>query len=256
MRTLDGVTDRVIIDGRPGGADDLGLAMAARYGHFTAMQVRGGRVRGLDLHLARLTAATRELFGASLDRDLVVGSIGRVLGDVADAGVRVYVVERDGVRVIATAAEPHRWPDEPRSLMSATYARFLPHIKHLGGLPQVYLGRRAESRGFDDALLVGTDGLISEGTIANLGCFDGERVVWPDAPMLRGVSMGLLDRVLPGEHRPLRVADLAGHPLVFLSNSWGIVPVGRVDDLVLKVDEDAWAALAARFDAVPWDPIA
>lgn len=245
----------MVIDGRPGGAEDLALAMAARYGHFTALQVRGGRVRGLDLHLDRLTGATRELFGASLDRDLVVDSVRRVLGGVADASVRVYVVERAGVRVIATAAAPHEWPREPLSLLSVPYARFLPHLKHLGGFPQAYLGRLATGRGFDDALLVGADGLVSEGTIANLGCFDGDRIVWPLAPMLRGVSMGLLERALPGEHRALRVADLAAHPLVFLSNSWGVVPVRRVDDLALEVAEDAWSRLAGTFDALPWDPI-
>lgn len=49
-------------DGRPATEEDLGRALFFNYGHFTAMQVRGGRVRGLDLHLARLDAANRELF--------------------------------------------------------------------------------------------------------------------------------------------------------------------------------------------------
>jgi hypothetical protein len=35
---------------------------ASAYGHFTAMQVRGRRTRGLALHLRRLEAATKELF--------------------------------------------------------------------------------------------------------------------------------------------------------------------------------------------------
>ncbi len=213
-------------------------------------------MRGLDLHLARLTAATGELFGVPLDLDVVLASAREALGDARDASVRVYVVDRDGVHVIATAVSPHRWPGPPRALMTAAYQRFLPHIKHLGGFPQAYLRGRAEAGGFDEVLFTGPGGLISEAGIANLGCFDGERIVWPDAPMLRGIAMGLLERGgLPFERRPLRAADLAAFPLVFLSNSWGVTPVGRVDDLELKVGEDEWARLAADYDATPWDAL-
>ena len=39
----------------------------ATAGHFTTMQLRGGRVQGRDLHIARLVAASRELYGAAPD---------------------------------------------------------------------------------------------------------------------------------------------------------------------------------------------
>jgi branched-subunit amino acid aminotransferase/4-amino-4-deoxychorismate lyase len=54
------------IDGVAATVERLSAAALAGYGHFTAMQVRGDRVRGLDLHLTRLDAANRELFGAGL----------------------------------------------------------------------------------------------------------------------------------------------------------------------------------------------
>lgn len=61
-------------------------------GHFTAMQVRGRKTRGMEFHLARLDAATRELFGVGLDGDRVRGYIGHALADAtADASVRVNV---------------------------------------------------------------------------------------------------------------------------------------------------------------------
>ncbi|MEU6961881.1 hypothetical protein [Streptomyces chrestomyceticus] len=47
------------------------FALMSGYGHFTATQVRDGRMRGPGFHLARLDAATRELFGERLDGDLV-----------------------------------------------------------------------------------------------------------------------------------------------------------------------------------------
>src|ERR1700683_3884000 len=61
------VTPRVEIDGRATTAGQLRAVALADYGHFTAMQVRDGCVRGLDLHLARLAAATQEVFQAGLD---------------------------------------------------------------------------------------------------------------------------------------------------------------------------------------------
>src|SRR5512142_2271996 len=61
MRTV------LTLNGVSATADDLRLALASNYGHFTAMRVTDGAVRGLDLHLQRLAKATRELFASELD---------------------------------------------------------------------------------------------------------------------------------------------------------------------------------------------
>ena len=63
---------RIEIDGRPPRIEDLQRLALENSGHFTAMQVRNGRVRGLDLHLARLHQGSRELFGVGLDGQRVV----------------------------------------------------------------------------------------------------------------------------------------------------------------------------------------
>jgi hypothetical protein len=52
------------IDGRDATVEQLSTIAPAGYGHFTAMQVRQRRVRGLGLHLDRLGAANHEMFGA------------------------------------------------------------------------------------------------------------------------------------------------------------------------------------------------
>ncbi|MFI7451882.1 aminotransferase class IV [Nonomuraea sp. NPDC049714] len=252
------VIERTVIDGRIADGAEVALALKARYGHFTAMQLRGGRVRGLGRHLDRLGSATRELFGQELDRDLVVDSI-RAL-EVVDAGVRVYVCEADGLRVLVGSGEPVRLAATPKGLRSVRYQRFLPHIKHTGGFPQAYLRAQVRAEGFDEALLTGDDGVISEGAITNLGCFDGERVIWPDAPMLRGITMQLMEAELgragvPCEHRVLRTGDLPAFGAVFLTNSWGVMAVDRVDDVALKVDEGLMARLTDLYDATPWDAI-
>lgn len=62
---------RIEIDGQNPAPEQLAEAALDGFGHFTAMQVRNHRVRGLDLHLVRLTAAHHELFGTELDASLV-----------------------------------------------------------------------------------------------------------------------------------------------------------------------------------------
>ena len=60
------------------------------WGHFTAMQVRGGRTRGLGLQLARLEAAHREVYGRALSGEEVRARVRHALGGQPDASVRVY----------------------------------------------------------------------------------------------------------------------------------------------------------------------
>jgi branched-subunit amino acid aminotransferase/4-amino-4-deoxychorismate lyase len=80
---------RIEINGRDATAEHLGFLALINYGHFTTMQVRAGRVRGLDLHLRRLADATRELFGGGLDCEQVRDYIRHALCRTGDASVRV-----------------------------------------------------------------------------------------------------------------------------------------------------------------------
>src|SRR6266567_6744816 len=80
------------LDGRPITVDELVVPVLTGYGHFTAMQVREHRTRGIEFHVARLDAATKELFGVGLDGDRVRGHIRHALGNgTPDASVRVNV---------------------------------------------------------------------------------------------------------------------------------------------------------------------
>src|SRR6266496_6700287 len=84
------------IDGRPARAEAL-WSTASAYGHFTAMQVRGRRTRGLALHLGRLEAANSELFAAGLDRARVRGAhTTRVGGRRGRIGPRLPLRVRQG----------------------------------------------------------------------------------------------------------------------------------------------------------------
>src|SRR5215470_16045878 len=173
--TAGAAVGHIEIDGVPATVERLGAAAPAGYGHFTAMQVRGHRVRGLDLHLARLDAANRELFGAGLDPATVRAHIRHALGaGTGDASVRVYVCELPGgPSVMVTVRPPGGMPAGPWRLQTVPYQRTLAHIKHLGDFGQGYFQRLAHRNGFDEALLTGPDGAISEGAITNIGFFDG-----------------------------------------------------------------------------------
>ena len=56
------------VNGREADQAAVSLLDHEGWGHFTAMQVREGRARGLDLHLARLEAAHQEVYGRVLGR--------------------------------------------------------------------------------------------------------------------------------------------------------------------------------------------
>lgn len=40
----------------------------------------------------------------------------------------------------------------------------------------------ARGNGFDEALFVGPGGVVSKGSITNIGFIHGDAIVWPDAP--------------------------------------------------------------------------
>src|SRR5215467_10216769 len=108
----------VEVDGRP--ADPGILAVLGTDGHFTAMQVRDGRTRGLDFHLARLDGAHRELFGSGIEGGLVRERVRHALGPVRDASVRVMAY-RDAL--VVTVRQPHETQAVPHAMRSVRYRR-------------------------------------------------------------------------------------------------------------------------------------
>ena len=166
----------------------------------------------------------------------------------------------DGVSIMVTVRGPIEVTAEPIGIMSVPYQRSEPHIKHLADHGQVYHRRRAALAGFDDALLTGADGIISECGIANIAFFDGMSVVWPDAPALQGITMQLVEPRLPSagvptRRAPVHLRDLGSYRAAFVTNSRGIVPVGRIDDVVVAVDADLMRTASDLYGSVPWDTI-
>jgi branched-subunit amino acid aminotransferase/4-amino-4-deoxychorismate lyase len=259
---MGGTVVHIEIDGRSATVEQLSAAAPAGYGHFTAMQVRNRQVRGLRLHLDRLDAANREMFGAGLDTVAVLGHIRHALGEqTQDASVRVYVYEApDGPAVMVTVRPPGTMAPDLWRLQTVPYQRSLAHIKHISDFGQGYYRRLAHSNGFDEALLTGPDGIVCEGSITNIGFSDGASVVWPAAPALAGITMQILERALAARgvtmrRAPVRVSDLGSFAGAFVTNSHGIAPVGQVDEHTLPVDGALMLALTQAYESAGWDRV-
>ena len=259
VTTLAAVTyARVEIDGRPATSDRLAAAALVNYGHYSTMQIRGRAVRGLDLHLARLRSATRELFDADLDPDRVRAHLRHCLGDdYPDATGRITVFDdgADAPAVLVAIREPDEPSTRPARLRSVHYLRPVAHLKHVGSFAQIYYGIQAERDGYDDALLIDNDGSIAETTIANIAFGYGGEVVWPDAPILPGTTMQLLERRLASRRRQVRLVELPIFDAAFLTNSRGVTPVGQIDNVTIPVDDRLMREVVTAYESVPWDPI-
>ncbi|MFB5208096.1 aminotransferase class IV family protein [Stenotrophomonas sp. 3diitr2024] len=257
----------VSCNGRAAQVEDL-LPALVNYGHFTSLQVRGGAVQGLDLHLARLSQATRELFGSELDTVQVQAWMAQALqqSGQADASLRVTVYSRRfdfrnplaavPVDVLVAVSAPMKLTASKR-VRSVAWQRELPQIKHVGTFGLFAERRAAMAEGFDDALFVTADGDVSEGSTWNLAVHDGERLLWPQAPALRGTAEALLKQHWPGPQatQPLRLADLAGVKAAFACNASGLWALEAIDGHVLPGSQALAEQGRAVLAAVAWDKL-
>ena len=249
------------LNGRPVADGDLRALALVNYGHFTSMQVRDGKVRGMALHLARLDDGNEKFFGhrGDVEDELRLRELIRhALGDVRDASVRVTLVPE----VLVAVSDPV--PDDPAPpwrVRTDPYERPWPEQKHSATLGPRLTARSAREQGYDDALLVGPDGLVREGTFWNVAFWDGTQVVFPEAPMLKGVTMVLLQIAMtmtgvPWALRPVRRTDLPDLlAAAAVSTLCAAQPIASIDDVVFEEQDKLTAALLSAWATVPWDEI-
>lgn len=262
----------ILIDGLPATPDDLAHQALVNYGAYTSFRVEDGAARGLDLHLARLEQAAVELFGespgeAEFRRLMALAVAGpdacwlRVSLFSPDIGHRdpTYV----GRPKVMTVVSPPPPPLASSVRVTAVpYEREAPHLKHLATFGLIRARRAACAAGFDDALFVGGAGQVTEGTLWNIGFVQGDRIVWPQAPMLAGVTQalitrGLLQVGLTSETRPVRLDEIGAFDGAFLCNSaTPVCPITAIDNTTFANDpamlakvEAAWAAQPAQLIA-------
>jgi branched-subunit amino acid aminotransferase/4-amino-4-deoxychorismate lyase len=249
-------------NGRPATNMDLSPLAFAGYAHFTAMQVRGGQVRGLDLHLTRLRDASVRMFGQALPDALLRGYLQTAIAAGSpDLSLMATVFSPTGEFTVAGAdvvpevlvrtAPVSNGPVGPLSLAVFEHERVLPEIKHVGEIAKTWFLRQAVEQGFDDAAFLDREGHLSEGSIWNLAFWDGEAIVWPEAAMLVGTTMAMVRRQLAllgiaQRVRPVKLQDLSAMAGAVVMNSWTPgVAVHRIGDVALP-DAPAFTALLHR----------
>jgi branched-subunit amino acid aminotransferase/4-amino-4-deoxychorismate lyase len=254
------------LNGGPPTIDQLCHISHVNYGAYTSFRVEHGAVRGLDLHLGRLRRSAVDLFGAPIDEDDLRVWMRDALAGRAHAWMRVSLVSlaighRDPTFigrpdvVIAVSDPPPPLAGNLR-LQTRRYVREEPQHKHLATFGLMRARRLARADGFDDALFVGPDDLVSEGTLWNIGFVQGDTVVWPQAPMLAGVAQALIaaNLGLPQQTRPVRVQDLSTFDAAFICNS--ATPAARVAGVDAVSFRDApLDRLAAAWTAAEPQPI-
>ena len=261
---------RLLLNGRTPMIGELAFLAQVNYGHFTTMQVRDRRARGFGMHLQRLLKSTRELFGSDLDVDQVRTQVRQLLDD-EPISLRITVFSRalDRARPeipvaadVLIATSPARTPrNAPLRVQAMRHERTLPHIKHIGMFDLLHLFRQARIEGFDDVVLTTTAGEIAEGSTWNIGFWDGQRIVWPSAPGLRGITMQLLDRGLREQGietvtGPILRDHLAGFRSAFMVNSGSVGPlIASIDAQRFDVSDKLPSLLALAWESQPMDVI-
>lgn len=259
MATLNGV---------PASPDQLEALGLANYGHFTALQVEGGGVRGYSLHLERLARDCREVFGVDLDQAAVRAYVRQAVEDSGrdELGIRVTVFAPDMDLSRPGATEPGilvsvrpaaQRPSPPLRVQSRRYEREHPGVKHIALFGTLSERRAARAAGFDDAVFMDGARFLSEGPTWNIGFYDGERIIWPSAEVLPGITMRLLKRVHEDSlSAPINLRDIPQMRAAFVTNvTVGVRPLAGIDGVSFPTDSPILDVLRREFEEIPREEI-
>jgi len=254
------------IDGVPASPDQLRALALLNYGHFTSMRADAQRVRGLSHHLDRLASHCLQLFAADLDREWVRSLVRDAVASQGSesAVVRVTIfdptmdlgrpwVERASPVVLVTTRPAGPAYPGPFRVRSVTYQRDLPEVKHIGLMGPLWQRRHAQRNGFDDALFSDRESFISEGPTWNVAFHDGGRLIWPQAPVLEGVTMRLLQQVHDQSViRPVNLRDIPMMRAAFATNTTiGVRPIAAIDSVELPIDTEMLQFLRKEYEEIP-----
>lgn len=237
------------------------------YGHYTSMRVDDQRVRGLALHLDRLSRDCRALFATDLDRDAVLRYIRQAIdGRSGSFVVRVTIFDpalelahpgsTAAPQVLVTTRAAAANPAPPMRVQSTAYEREMPEVKHVGLFGALRTRRDAQLAGFDDVLFTTHDGEILEGATWNIGFIQSDKVIWPAGDCLAGVTMDLLKSCGHDATARVGLADLGDMEAAFATNtSVGVRPISGINDTSWPTDHPALEALRRQYAEIPTDAL-
>ena len=235
-------------------------------GLFETLRAQGGRVLRLEAHLARLAQGAQVLGFALPAYDLRSALAATLAANACDAGTLRLTLSRG---VGARGVLPPRVPTptvlitlaplpakaEPARLTLARRTRRnemspLSRIKSLNYLDNIIARMEADERGYDDALLLNTQGRVAESSSANLFLVRAGRLLTP--PIAEGALPGVRRAALMArgaEEALLQPEDLLMAEEMFLTTSLGIRPVAVFEHHHLASHLVAERLMAEDFDA-------
>lgn len=258
------------LNGAPVTLADLPKLATLNAGHFTAMQVRNGKVKGLHPHVARLEASSVALFGVSVPSEKLLSFIRTsVAGGSCSLRVHIFssaanpgAISRDDLQVLIIRSAPLEMNVTPLVVGTAAYERFLPQIKHAGiSIGLLHYKRQALLKGYDDVLYTTASGEISEGSVWNIGFYDGAGFVFPAAPALPGIMlqlimMGLKRLKVPITVRPIFVHELDSFAAAFAMNSiTAAQPIRQIENWMFPVEAAVFDILQEAYTQIPWEEL-
>lgn len=251
------------IDGSTGSSipiDDRGLQYGD--GLFETMKVRGGRVRFLEAHLARLMLGCERLGLPVPDGDRLRGEIAMAATQArGDAILKLIVTRGSGPRGYAA-----RGGFTPRRIMSLHAASemvvpaggvtlrmsrltltenpLLAGLKHLNRLENVLAASEPAHEQVFDSLMLDASGLLVSGTMCNVFLVRQGGIITPSveragvAGVMRGIVLRECAKLgLDAEVRAVPAAELMAADEVFVTNARiGVVPVRSVGEHVLTMN--------------------
>jgi branched-subunit amino acid aminotransferase/4-amino-4-deoxychorismate lyase len=135
-------------------------------------------------------------------------------------------------QVLVTTRPAAVQPLPPLRVRAVEYSRDLPAVKHVGLFGLVHQRRRAHLDGYDDVVFTDEKSRLSEGATWNIGFFDRESIVWPEADTLPGVTMALINQVHGGpvDTAPVSLVQLPDMKAAFATNAAiGVRVIGAID---------------------------
>jgi 4-amino-4-deoxychorismate lyase len=245
---------RRLINGTDSGGiaiDDRGLQYGD--GLFETMAATDGRVRNLDLHLARLEEGCRRLGIPMPSPGLIGEECNRVLEGLGNGTVKLIVTRGPGprsyrppadpsvTRIVSSAAPKPRGDALPPLVVRLCRTRLaqnplLAGMKHLNRLEQVLACAEWDDPEIGEGLMLSMDGRLVCATAANVFLVHDGQLVTPDirdcgvAGVMRQVVLKAARELgIPVSVEDVRPEALDAASEVFVTNAvTGVRPVGEL----------------------------
>lgn len=244
---------------REAGISPFDRGFAYGDGVFRTLLARGRQLLSWKRHFSRLQADCNALGIVCPSEELLLGDIGKLLGDEDDCVIKIIVTRGESergyavpplaqpTRVVIKAAPPI-YPEQHYSEGVALYlcqTRLghqprLAGVKHLNRLENVLARMEWVDTQVVDGLLLDLDGNVIECTMSNLFMRDGDCLITPDLSRC-GVAGVTRERIMERAHgldytvevRPVRLSELMEADEIVICNSiYGVWHVRKLADRV------------------------